>query len=129
MNYLADTVAIVRHLRQHPALGREAARILRETDAGEHRIYISAITLMEVLYLAEAGRIAVPLSELVSVISASRNYDIVPVHTDVVLAAIAVDDVPELHDRILVATAHYLSVPILTGDHVITASRHAQAIW
>jgi len=129
MDYLADTVAIVRHLRQHPALGQEAARILREADAGEHRIYLSAITLMEVLYLVEAGRIAIPLLELVNLISASRNYEIVPVHTAVVLAALEVDDVPELHDRIIVATARYLGVPILTGDRVIAASRHVKTIW
>ena len=30
----ADTVAIVRHLRRHPALGRQAARILSEADSG-----------------------------------------------------------------------------------------------
>ena len=52
MDYLADTVAIVRHLRQHPALGSQAANILHEADQGLHRIYLSAITLMEVLYLS-----------------------------------------------------------------------------
>ena len=129
MDYLADTVAIVRHLRSHPALGREAARILREADAGLHRIYLSAITLMEVLYLSEAGRINVSLSELVSMVSYSRNYEIVPMNSDVILAAIGIDDVPELHDRIIVATARCLGIPILTGDQVITASHHAQTLW
>ncbi len=51
MGYLADTAAIVRHLRQHPTLGRQAADILHEADLGLHRICVSAITLMEVLYL------------------------------------------------------------------------------
>jgi PIN domain nuclease of toxin-antitoxin system len=129
MDYLADTVAIVRHLRNHPALGPEAARILRETDAGLHRIALSGITLMEVLYLSEAGRIDVPLTELVSIISHSRNYEIVPVDADVVIAAIGIDDVPDLHDRIIVATASHLGVPILTGDRVIAASSHVQTVW
>jgi len=129
MDYLADTVAIVRHLRNHPALGSEAARILREADAGQHRIYLSSITLMEVLYLSEARRISVPLDELVSTVSRSQNYAIVPIDVDVVLAAVAVDDVPDLHDRILVATALHLGVPILTGDQTITASRHVHTLW
>ena len=127
--YLADTVAIVRHLRGHPALGREAARILREADQGLHRIYLSAITLMEVLYLSEARRIDLPLGDLVDTVSRSRNYEVVAVDTDVTLAAVGIDDVPELHDRILVATANYLGVPILTGDRVIAASRHVQTVW
>jgi len=129
MDYLADTVAIVRHLRNHPALGSEAARILREADAGLYRIALSGITLMEVLYLSEAGRIDVPLTELVSIVSHSRNYEIIPVDANVVIAAIGIDDVPDLHDRIIVATALHLGVPILTGDRIITASSHIQTVW
>ena len=129
MDYLADTVAIVRHLRNHPALGPEAARILREADAGRRLVYLSGITLMEVLYLSEARRIDVPLDELVTMVNRSRNYQIVPVDASVVLAAVGIGDVPDLHDRIIVATARYLSVPILTGDRVIVASRHVQTLW
>lgn len=129
MNYLADTVAIVRHLRRHPALGRKAARILRETDAGEHRIFLSSISLMEVLYLAEARKIDVSLDELVTHIRTSTNYVLVPIDDEIVLTAIKVDDVRELHDRILVATAKFLGVPLLTSDEVLSKSRHVTTIW
>jgi len=129
MDYLADTVAIVRHLRQHPALGRQAASTLQEADQGMHRIYLSAITLMEVLYLSEAGRIDLPLDELVAIVSRASNYKVVPVDADVTLAAVGIDDVPDLHDRIIVATARHLGVPILTGDRVIAASQHVQTLW
>ena len=129
MEYLADTVAIVRHLRGHPALGPQAAQILRDADAGRHHVYLSAITLMEVLYLSEAKRVDVRLDELIGHVSGSINYEIVPVNADVVLAAADVDDVPELHDRIIVGTAKWLGVPILTGDEIISESSHAQTIW
>jgi predicted nucleic acid-binding protein len=129
MEYLADTVAIVRHLRGHPALGPQAAQILRDADAGRHHVYLSAITLMEVLYLSEAKRVDVRLDELIEHVSSSVNYEIVPVNADVVLAAAEVDDVPELHDRIIVGTAKWLGVPILTGDEIISESSHAQTIW
>jgi len=81
------------------------------------------------MYLSEAKRIDVNLNELIERISKSVNYEIVPVNADVILAAVGVDDVPELHDRIIVATAKYLGVPILTGDEVISRSKHVQAIW
>ena len=129
MEYLADTVAIVRHLRRHSALGHQAAQILNDADQGQHRVYLSAITLMEVLYLSEARRIDVRLQELVKHIGDSTNYATVPVDTDIVLAAVGIDDVPELHDRIIVATAKHLNVPILTGDQVIAQSRHVKTIW
>ena len=129
MNYLADTVAIVRHLGQRRKLGKTADQILTEADNGLHHIYISTITLMEVLYLAEANRIAISLSQLVSHISSSNNYSIVPVDEAVVLTAVAINDVPELHDRIIVATAKYLNAPLLTGDGVISKSTHVQTVW
>ena len=114
MEFLTDTVAIIHHLREHPALGRQASRTLDESDAGQHHIYLSAISLMEVLYLAEAKRIDVPLNELIDHVQSSTNYTVVPVDTDIVQVAVDVDDVPELHDRIIVATAKHLGVPILS---------------
>jgi len=129
MEYLADTVAIVRHLRGHPALGPQAAQVLRDADANKHHVYLSAITLMEVLYLSEAKRVDVRLDELISHVSSSVNYEIVPVNADVALAAAEVDDVPELHDRIIVGTAKWLGVPILTGDEVISESRYVETFW
>lgn len=129
MNYLADTVAIVRHLQGPRGLGRRAAHTLGEADDGLHHIYLSAITLMEVLYLSEAKRIDLNLGNLISHISGSANYEIVPVDANIVLAAVSVDDVPELHDRIIVATAKHLGAMILTSDAVIERSRHVETIW
>lgn len=128
MDYVADTVALVRHLR-HKRLGGQAARIFREADAGQHVIAISSITLMEILYLSEAKRIDVHLPEIINLTLASTNYAIVPIDADIVLTAATVDDVPELHDRILVATANRLGVPLLTSDRVIANSKHVQVIW
>lgn len=129
MEYLADTVAIVRHLRGHPALGPQAAQILQDADVGRHHVYLSAITLMEVLYLSEAKKVNVRLDELIGRVSGSVNYEIVPVNADVVLAAAEVDDVPELHDHIIVGTAKWLGVPLLTGDEIIRKSSHVRTIW
>jgi PIN domain nuclease of toxin-antitoxin system len=129
MNYLADTVAIVHHLRRPSRVGAECRRILHEADEGQHHIFISAISLMEVLYLAEAKRIALSLGDLLAMINHSQNYSVVPVDSQIVEAAQGIDDVPELHDRILVATAAVYAVPILTPDSVMTASRHVSVIW
>ncbi len=84
---------------------------------------------MEVLYLSKRNRIDLPLQELVARANASPNYKIIPIGTEVVLAANDVDDVPELNDRILVATAKWLQIPILTGDRVISRSKHVETIW
>ncbi len=84
---------------------------------------------MEILYLAEAKRITLSIGDLLALISRSQNYSVVPVDAQIVEAAAFVDDVPELHDRILVATAVVQRVAILTPDQVMTASRHVETIW
>jgi PIN domain nuclease of toxin-antitoxin system len=129
MNYLADTVTIVHHLRRPSKLGAVSRRILAETDKGEHHVFISAVSLMEVLYLAEARRITLSLRDLLARLGTSQNYSIAPVDSLVVEAAAAIDDVPELHDRIIVATAIVHNLPILTPDLVMAASRHVQTVW
>jgi PIN domain nuclease of toxin-antitoxin system len=84
---------------------------------------------MEILYLSEAKRIDVRLPEVINLTLASTNYAIVSIDAEIVLAAVTIDDVPELHDRILVATANSLGVPLLTSDKVIASSKHVQVIW
>jgi phage portal protein BeeE len=56
---------------------------------------------MEILYLSEAKRIDVRLPKVINLTLASTNYAIVPIDADIVLTAATIDDVPELHDRIL----------------------------
>lgn len=129
MNYLADTVALIHYLWRPERLGAECRRILREAEQGQHHVLVSAISLMEVLYLAEAQRISVPLSERLVVLRQSRNFSLAPVDAVVVEAAVADDDVPELHDRTLVGTALAYGVAILTSERVIAAWRHAHAVW
>lgn len=129
MNYLVDTVALVRHLRAARNLGSRARNILRQADRGQHRVFISGVTLMEILYLSEKGRIPVDLESVRNLLVNRGNYQISPVDMDVVATAAAIDDVPELHDRLIVATAKWLRVAILTNDPMISASKHVEVIW
>jgi predicted nucleic acid-binding protein len=129
MYYLADTVALVRHLRRGPRLGRQARTILREADQGHYTIAISGITLMEILYLSECQRIPLDLTTLEELLTQSSNYAVVPVGLEVVKAAAAIDDIPELHDRLIAGTATWLGIPILTNDPVMRSSQHVQTVW
>lgn len=129
MDYLVDTVALVRHLRATRDLGFRARRILRQADSGQHRVFMSAVTLMEILYLSEKRRIPINLESVRNLLLNRDNYRIAPVDMEVVTTAAQIDDVPELHDRLIVATATWLGVAILTNDPVILASKHAATIW
>ena len=38
-------------------------------------------------------------------------------------------DIPELHDKIIVATAKYLNLPIITKDGILHSLLHIKTIW
>jgi len=129
MLYVADTVTLVRHLEKKRKLGRQAQRILNEADQGHHTVALSGVTLMEVLYLSERGRISVGLGALGNWLAQSRNYLVIPVDFAVIAATATIDDIPELHDRVIAGTAVWLGVAILTNDPDMIASRHVQTVW
>jgi len=84
---------------------------------------------MEVLYLSEHRRIPIDLGTLENLLAQSGNYAVVPVGYEVVRAASGIDDVPELHDRLIAGTAAWLGIPILTNDPIMIASQHVQIVW
>ena len=129
MLYVADTMALVWHLEKHRRLGAQARKVLQEADQGLHTIVISGATLMEILYLSERRCISVDLTVLKNLLARSQSYSVASVSFEVIDATATVDDIPELHDRVIAGTAAWLNVPILTNDPDITASRHVQTLW
>ncbi len=75
MQYLLDTVTIVRHFTKSDKMGKKAKSILNLIH-GEHNFLVSVISLMEILYLSEKRRIKIDLSETISKINSSSNYGI-----------------------------------------------------
>lgn len=128
MEYLADTVAIIRHFSGIGNIGNEAKQILKSADRGENIIYISAISMVEIMYLAEANKIPVDFNSIKEHLIESANYRIIDLSLEIVEEARKVKEF-ELHDRLIVATAIYLNIPILTCDQTILNSDSIAAIW
>jgi len=84
---------------------------------------------MEILYLSERRRIPIGLENLENLLAQGDNYTVVSMGFEVVKAAAAIDDVPELHDRLIASTAAWLGIPILTNDPVMISSQHVQTLW
>jgi hypothetical protein len=56
--YVTDTHALCWHLTGDPKLSAKAKKIFQEADSGVHQILIPSIVLIEMVYLAEKGRIS-----------------------------------------------------------------------
>ena len=82
---------------------------------------------MEVLYLFEKNRIPIDLVQTEDLI-ASANYTFEPLSFDILKTASEITDIPELHARLIAATARYLDLPLITNDPVIMASAYVKIL-
>ncbi|MFU8858152.1 MAG: type II toxin-antitoxin system VapC family toxin [Deferrisomatales bacterium] len=127
---VADTHTLVWALFDDPRLSR-AARAAMEVSPGDS-IAISAITLVELVYLCEKGRIGpeVLLRVLDKLHEPQASLVEVPVERGIVEAMKDVprSDVPDLPDRLIAATAVSLGVPVLSRDRKIRTSR-VPTVW
>ena len=128
MDYLADTVAIIRHFSKLGKLGKYAKEILEKADRGLNTIWISVISLAEIMYLSERNRIDLNLEEFCQNIENLVNYKFLDLNVEIVLRASFIKDL-ELHDRLIVASAKYLEIPILTSDKQIKTQKEIDVIW
>lgn len=128
MQYLADTVAVIRHFASVGKIGKAAKSILQDADNGKNKILISIISMVEILYLSERNRIPLNLEEVKRKLLHLDNYEIIDLDLDIVETAKTVQGL-ELHDRLIVSTALSLNVPVLTSDQIITDSGQVDVIW
>ena len=128
MEFLADTVAIIRYFTKYGRIGKKAKEIFKSADKGENVIWISVISLVEVMYLAERNKISLDLRELKLSLEGLDNYKIIDLYIDIVLIADKIKDL-ELHDRLIVASAKYLGISILTSDKKIIDSGEIKVVW
>jgi PIN domain nuclease of toxin-antitoxin system len=129
---IADTHTTLWYLFSDPRLGRAASAFTDATVADGDHIGVSAISVAEMVFLTEKGRIpATALTDVQAAVAdpkAVLRY--VPVDQDIAInmAAIPREDVPDLPDRIIAATAHLYGIPVLTRDGRIRSSS-VRAIW
>ncbi|MGI8884390.1 MAG: type II toxin-antitoxin system VapC family toxin [Pyrinomonadaceae bacterium] len=129
---IADTHSAIWYIADSPNISLIATKAMDDaTDFGEP-IYVSAITLVEMAYLIEKGRLPEQdLSDLLKELqSPSSNFELVPIDLAVTqsLRKIPRGEVPDMPDRIIAATALYLNLPLVTRDGKIRAT-NLTTIW
>jgi predicted nucleic acid-binding protein len=128
MQYLLDTVALIRHFVGKGKIGKRALRILDEIEKSEDRLLISVVSLMEVMYLSEKNRIDISLQETLDNIESSKKYTIVDLNADILKVAETISFY-ELHDRIILATAKWLQIPVISSDEKFCKIQDINIIW
>jgi len=121
-SFVTDTQALVKFMMGKKVINDKSHQAFQSADKGEAAIIIPAIVLMEVLYLFEKNRIDINLLQTEELFK-SQNYQFEPLSFDILKTASEIDDIPELHDRLIAATARYLGLPLITNDPMIQNSK------
>src|SRR6476661_1947913 len=123
---IADTHTAIWYLYSDPRIGRAASDFIDATIASGDHIGISAISLAEIIYLIEKKRIfANAFEDLVAAIADPKTVlQEIPLDASIVLRMKEVprDEIPDLPDRIVAATAKFYGVPVLSRDGRIRSS-------
>jgi PIN domain nuclease of toxin-antitoxin system len=126
--YVADTMAIVLY-QENRRLPNNIKSIFDDTAQGKCVIYFSAVSLMEIGYLFEKQRIDTSIASVLQLTEENKNFIIHSLDAATISEAFKIKTIPELHDRLITATAAILKTNLITNDPIIWKSQYVNTIW
>ena len=127
-----DTHIAIWYFSDPPQLSKSAETAIDKAETGG-LIFVSAITIVELIYLTEKGKIPPDVLDLLrdALDDSTTAFQLVEISREV---ADAVENiprliVPEMPDRIISATALHLNLPLVTKDSKIQNLQNIQTIW
>ena len=129
MNFVADTHALLWWFTDSPRISSKASEIFEECEKGESIIFIPSIVIAEALSIFDKKRLSFDFKNLFKKIKASENFVLIALDYPILEKMVALKEIPELHDKIIVSTAKCLKVPIVTKDKTLQKLPSIKTIW
>jgi len=83
---------------------------------------------MEIMYLSEKHRIEIDLTDTLNRIESSSLYSVVDL-TPEILKVAEINPFRELHDRLILSTAKWLEIPVISSDKTFDKVEGIEVIW
>ena len=132
IKYIVDTHALIWFIEGNSRLGNNAQAILSDATS---QLILPAIVLAEAVWIVEKGKTSIPsVNDLLSVVNDDPRIIICPLDQSIITKSINIQEINEMHDRLIVATALFLQIQgeiiaLLTCDLNITESKLVTTIW
>ena len=126
--YATDTMALILRLEKRK-LSQKVKTIFDAVEKGKINLMIPAMVLAEIGYLSERNKIDTNLNEVQDYCQKFPTATIEPITEEIIYRSFEIDDIPELHDRIIAGTAFSTNLELITNDPMIIKSKYVSTIW
>jgi PIN domain nuclease of toxin-antitoxin system len=120
--YVVDTHVLIWYFTGSKRLKPALRKRIDEIRNRNGRLLVPTIVLAEALDIAEKGKVEFDFAEMQQVIREEPEFEIISFSSEIFTTVTQVRNIPELHDRIIVATARFYGAGILTKDREILES-------
>jgi len=127
-SFVTDTMALILRLEKRK-LPPKVKAIFKNAENEEVEIIIPVMVLAELGYLAERKKIETNLEDIKKYCSKHKSIIIEPITQEIIEKTFEIDDIPELHDRIIAGTALKKELELISNDPIISGSRFVKVIW
>ena len=129
---IVDTHSLVWHLEGKPTLGKKAKAVI---DSPQSELVLPIIALAEAVFIVEKGRTSIPsVADLLNDVFNDPRIEVYPLTFEILQVSLSLTAIPEMHDRLIVATGIYLqnlgvTVEIITKDNEIILAALLPVVW
>ncbi|MGH9855739.1 MAG: type II toxin-antitoxin system VapC family toxin [Blastocatellia bacterium] len=132
-SYVADTHIVIWVMSKPSLLSPASLSAVQAAESSGDPIYVSAITIVELRYLVEKGKLTEADYQecLKRIVDPANVLTIAPLDLRIadMLSQIPRAVVPDMPDRIIAATGLALGLPLITADHKIRSLTNITTIW
>ncbi len=127
--YVADTHALAWYWSGSNRLSPLAREILDGALGSLHEIIVSPLVLAELVIIAEKQRVVFDLAAAINILKDVPGFRFVDLTTQTALRTQHLSALPDIHDRLIVATALEYGATLLTADQAITVAGIVPVAW
>lgn len=128
-----DTHVLVWWVSGDKSLSKPASAAIKGALSNDSEVIISSISAWEIAMLIERGRLTLTmdLDSWLGEVAEIDGVRFMPIDNEIAVKSTMLPD--QFHkdpaDRMIVATARKLAVPLITADDKIRAYEHVQTVW